>query len=171
MLWQRTARAGRLLRPPTDIARQPPRPRLFAHNAQLLLLAPSATRPQVPFLYSSSRKTIQNVTLSAQINRFLSTERKTRWKQQMRWQLRFHAYFWPAAIMIMLAGAGIHQTYLERKYPTPHEWSFWSRWELRTAMARELEPFSRIDGLIIDWARVGSCYKWLLERLESPDLD
>lgn len=38
-------------------------------------------------------------------------------------------------------------------------------------MSRELEPSSRIDGLTIDWARVGSCYKWLLERLESPNMD
>jgi hypothetical protein len=89
----------------------------------------------------------------------------------MRWQLRFHAYFWPAIIMIFLAGTGIRQTYLERKYPTPHEWSFWSRWLLRSAMARELEPFSRIDGLIVDWARVGSSYRFLLERLEGRDLD
>lgn len=89
----------------------------------------------------------------------------------MRWQLRFHAYFWPAVVMTMLAGAGIRQTYLERKYPTPHEWSFSSRWALRSAMAREFEPFSRIDGLIIDWARVGASYSVLLERLENPDLD
>ncbi len=73
--------------------------------------------------------------------------------------------------MIGLAVAGIQQTFLEKKYPTPHEWSFWSRWQLRTAMARELEPFSRIDGLIVNWPRVGSCYKFLLERLETPDLD
>jgi hypothetical protein len=71
----------------------------------------------------------------------------------------------------MLAAAGIYQTYLEKKYPTPHEWSFSSRWELRTAMARELEAFSRIDGLIVDWARVGTCYKALLERLEDPQID
>lgn len=71
----------------------------------------------------------------------------------------------------MLAGAGIHQLYLERKYPTPHEWSFGTRWMLRAAMARELEPSSQIDGLIVDWARVGSCYKVLIERLESPDTD
>lgn len=38
-------------------------------------------------------------------------------------------------------------------------------------MAKELEPFSQIDGFIIDWARVGSCYKLLLERLENPKLD
>lgn len=89
----------------------------------------------------------------------------------MRWQLRFHAYFWPAAILIILAGAGIHHTYLERKYPTPHEWSFWSRWELRDAMARELESSSRKHGLIVNWARVGASYKSLLDRLESPNLD
>ncbi|ERF72057.1 hypothetical protein EPUS_04975 [Endocarpon pusillum Z07020] len=73
--------------------------------------------------------------------------------------------------MIMLAGAGIHQLYLERKYPTPREWSFGSRWVLRSAMTREFEPFSRIDGVIVDWARVGSYYKLLLERLEDPKID
>lgn len=73
--------------------------------------------------------------------------------------------------MILLVAAGIHQIYLEKKYPTPHEWSFWSRWGMRAAVSRELEPISRIDGQIVDWSRVGSCYKWLLERLESPDKD
>lgn len=73
--------------------------------------------------------------------------------------------------MITLAGAGIQQTYLEQKYPTPHEWSFWSRWLLRTGFARELETFSRRSGLIVDWARVGSCYTFLLERLENPEVD
>ena len=73
--------------------------------------------------------------------------------------------------MIMLTAAGIHQIYLEKKYPTPREWSFWSRWGMRAAVSRELEPISRVDGLIVDWARVGSCYKWLFERLESPDKD
>ncbi len=73
--------------------------------------------------------------------------------------------------MIILIGAGIHQLYLERKYPSPREWSFGSRWALRSAMARELEPFSQIEGFIIDWARVGSCYKLLLERLEDSKID
>jgi hypothetical protein len=73
--------------------------------------------------------------------------------------------------MIMFTGAGIHQLYLERKFPTPHEWSFGSRWMLRSAMAKEFEPLSQMDGFIVDWARVGSCYKVLLERLESPNTD
>lgn len=71
----------------------------------------------------------------------------------------------------MLAAMGIHQTRLERKYPTPHEWSFWSRWVLRTATARELGTFFRRDDLAVDWARVGSRYSLLLERLENPGID
>jgi hypothetical protein len=89
----------------------------------------------------------------------------------MWWQLRFHAYFWPAALMIFLGLAGIQQIYLERRYPTPHEWSFVSRWELRSAMTRELEPSPTTDGGIVNWTRVGSAYTQLLERLESPDFE
>ena len=73
--------------------------------------------------------------------------------------------------MVMLVGAGIQQTYLERKYPTPREWSLLSRWVLRSAIAGELEQVSRINGLTVNWPRVGSRYKMLLERLESPKLD
>jgi hypothetical protein len=73
--------------------------------------------------------------------------------------------------MIMFTAAGIHQLYLERKYPTPQEWSFGSRWMLRSAMAKELEPLSQMDGFIVNWARVGACYKVLLERLESHKMD
>jgi hypothetical protein len=67
--------------------------------------------------------------------------------------------------------AGVHQTMLERKYPTPREWSFLSRWFLRTATATEKDESSKIDRVLVDWRRVGFFYKQLLERLENESID
>ena len=161
----------RRLRPPNGELRQDAKQRLFNHKSQLLLVAPSVIRPQLPFLHPSSRPPLCKVTLQSQINRFLSTERRTRWKETIRWQLRFHAYFWPSCALLILLGAGIHQTKLERMYPTPREWSFWSRWFLRSAQAAELEEASKTDRVLVDWRRVGFFYKQLLPRLEDAKLD
>jgi hypothetical protein len=56
---------------------------------------------------------------------------------------------------------------LEREWPTPREWTFWSRWELRSAKHAEFD-----HGLVVvDWMRVGSFYEHLIERLESEKYD
>jgi hypothetical protein len=80
-------------------------------------------------------------------------------------------YFWPSFVLCVLLIAGVHQTMLERKYPTPREWSFLSRWFLRTAVATERDDSSKVDRVLIDWRRVGFFYKQLLERLESETID
>jgi hypothetical protein len=80
-------------------------------------------------------------------------------------------YFWPSFVLCVLIIAGVHQTMLERRYPTPREWSFLSRWFLRTAMATERDDSSKIDRVLVDWRRVGFFYKQLLERLENESID
>lgn len=73
--------------------------------------------------------------------------------------------------MCVLIIAGVHQTMLERRYPTPREWSFLSRWFLRTATATEKEDSSKFERVLVDWRRVGFFYKQLLERLENENID
>ena len=144
--------------------------RFVARNPSFSLLAPSAPRTQVPFLHPPADKSALSVP-TAKGNRFISTERKARWKARMRWQLRFHAYFWPATILLTFIGFGAHQTYLESKYPTPPELSFWTRWAMRSTMAREFEPFSRLGNPVVDWPSVGRGYTWLMYRMTNPDKD
>ena len=80
-------------------------------------------------------------------------------------------YFWPIAVLCVALIAGVHQTMLERKYPTPREWSFLSRWFLRTALATERDDSSKVDRVLVDWRRVGFFYKQLLGRLENETID
>ena len=54
-----------------------------------------------------------------------------RWKQTLKWQLRFHAYFWPMFLLLYVVYYGIGQIELEHDFPTPTDWGFWARWEGR----------------------------------------
>ncbi|KIX04724.1 uncharacterized protein Z518_05594 [Rhinocladiella mackenziei CBS 650.93] len=144
-----------------------PQSRSFAQKPSLLRVTQPILRPQLPFLHPVSRTAIAQ----AQVGRFISTERKQRWKEQLRRQLRFHAYLWPSVILLAILALGIHHTKLERDYPTPREWTFWSRWLLRDAKYTELGEEAKIDRIFTDWSKAGRLYQELLARLESEDFD
>ncbi|KAF3482347.1 uncharacterized protein GIQ15_05106 [Arthroderma uncinatum] len=72
-------------------------------------------------------------------------------------------------LLFSVAQIGYDQETIEGMFPTPPEWSWKSRWCLRTALALQApEKFNRIT---TDWAAVGSYYNELLRRLENPELD
>ncbi|MCJ1288234.1 hypothetical protein MMC26_007589 [Xylographa opegraphella] len=64
---------------------------------------------------------------------------------------------------------GIENERLERRFPSPREWSWVSRWLYRSTRGDEL-PQANGSGLI-DWAKTGQDYRQLLERLEDTQLD
>ncbi|KAI1630065.1 hypothetical protein EDD37DRAFT_81276 [Exophiala viscosa] len=146
---------------------KPPRSRSFAHKPSLLLVARPIPRPQLPFLHPVSRTNV----VQAQIGRFISTERKQRWKAQFWQQLRFHAYLWPSLLLATILTMGIQQVKFERDYPTPRDWSFWSRWLLRNAKFTEFSDDAKLQQVLTDWARAGRYYLDVLARLESEDQD
>ena len=153
----------RRYRPPNITVHQPPRPRTFNHRSQLLLVAPSITRPQIPYLHATSRA-LPKVILSAQVARFISTERKARWKKQIKWQIKFQLYFWPIAGLLFLVKIGYDQIQLETEYPTPHEWSMMSRWHLRTTRVGESLK-------VLTYKSMKLQNENLLARLEDPNID
>ncbi|KAF1810250.1 hypothetical protein P152DRAFT_383048, partial [Eremomyces bilateralis CBS 781.70] len=57
----------------------------------------------------------------------------------------------------------------EREFPTPEEWTNWTRFLYRTARGREI-PESN-DPKVADWGRAFENYKAALERLEDPEKD
>ena len=64
---------------------------------------------------------------------------------------------------------GLQQEYLERRLPSPPEWSMKSRIFYRNANSKEhADPNG--TGLV-DWTSVGNWYRKLLERLEDPSID
>lgn len=65
---------------------------------------------------------------------------------------------------------GVQQEWLERKFPSPHEWSWVTRKNYRSARWNEFHGDEDSPGLV-DWALTGGAYRELLKRLEDPELD
>ena len=73
--------------------------------------------------------------------------------------------------MLYLFSNGVKQTWLEHEYPTPREWTFWSRWGLRSGKHLEFDDDAKVERVLVDWGRAGMFYARLLARLEDPDKD
>ncbi|OMP88935.1 hypothetical protein BK809_0005656 [Diplodia seriata] len=163
----------RPLRPPS-FSLQSPSPRPFTHNSQLLILARSVgPRPQLPFLHPSS---VANASLRRrqpigqwQIARFLTTERKKYIKEQVWLAGKWTVFLWTSVGLLFIAAFGVQNEILERRTPSPPEWSVISRMNYRSARAQE-DPAFWPSGLT-DWASTGSMYEGVLERLEDPNID
>ncbi|EXJ68070.1 uncharacterized protein A1O5_08685 [Cladophialophora psammophila CBS 110553] len=163
-----SARTCRYCSPTRDFFySRPPRPRFFSHKTSLLVVARPILRPQLPFLYPFPRGN----TLQTHVGRFISTERKQRWREQFWRYVRINAYLWPAALLLTVLSMGMVHTKLERDYPTPGDWSFWSRWWMREAKFTELAEGAKLNQILTDWAKAGQLYLSVLERLESEKLD
>jgi hypothetical protein len=133
--------------------------RMRRHVPQLLLprLSPSprfftqlpSSRPQLPFLSQPRRQ------------RWLTTERK-QWIRQEVWKAgKYTTILWTFTVLGLVTAFGVQQEYLERKFPSPPQWSWVSRKNYRSARWNEDH-----DGPV-DWARTGEGYRALLKRLET----
>jgi hypothetical protein len=109
--------------------------------------------------------------VQAHVGRFISTERKKRLKEHFWRQVRFHSYLWPSLALLVLLMSGIKHVKLEQDFPTPREWSFWSRWEYRMAKHTETSEDAKLHRVLTDWGTAGLFYKNLLERLETEEYD
>lgn len=78
-------------------------------------------------------------------------------------------YGWGFLTLIGLMAFGAQSEFLERKFPSPPEWSMISRINFHTAKNQEY-PDPNGSGLT-DWASTGQAYGLLLERLEDPSKD
>ena len=151
--------------------------RPFANKPSLHLVSRPLDRPQLPFLHSSANilpkptsSTSANPRLSS---RYLSTEVRRVWWRKIINGLKFGITFWVVVGLLSLIKVGFTHTRIEHEYPTPRDWSFWSRWRLRTAhwLQGGNDPEARPEIIIVDWPRVAMYYKQLLERLEDEAMD
>ena len=78
---------------------------------------------------------------------------------------------WAGSILLFSIAFGVQQEWLERKFPSPHEWSWISRKNYRSARWNEDHGDEGEERGPIDWARAGGAYRDLLQRLEDPTLD
>lgn len=76
---------------------------------------------------------------------------------------------WTLTVLIAMMAFGVQQEWLERKFPSPREWSWISRKDFRSTRWDEDADDER-DGLV-DWARTGEGFRRLIRRLEDPNID
>lgn len=135
--------------------------RTFTHNSPAL----HSSRPQLPFLSIPSRA--QRFRRQQQQWRYLTTERKAWIKREVGQAARWTAYIWALAMCFAAAGFAVQQEFMERRFPTPHEWSFRTRMLKRGAEAERIRP-----GVIMEnWPLVVQMLMDVLERLEDTNGD
>ncbi|KAI1433283.1 hypothetical protein GGR50DRAFT_696285 [Xylaria sp. CBS 124048] len=129
--------------------------RLLKRDTQLA----SQGRPQLPFLSTPLARNHQF--------RYLTTKRKRWLVYEVYLGLKYTAYIWAIAGCSLIVYCTIQQEWLERNYPTPHEWGIITR--LRFRMAK-WGP-DRTDWPETDWVVIGEYAKNVIERLEDRDIE
>ncbi|KAH6651907.1 hypothetical protein BKA67DRAFT_521086 [Truncatella angustata] len=132
--------------------------RFFTRHTSLA--SRNRSRPQLPFL---------SVPLSrnGQQFRYLTTERKRWLVYEVFLGFKYIIYTWAIGAFLLVAYYSVQQEWLERRYPSPHEWGFITR--LRFRLLR-WGP-DRTDTPEPNWVQIGNYAKNLLERLEDPNID
>lgn len=164
----------RPLRPPNSpVTRASPRPRHFTQNAQLLLVSSHTPRPQLPFLAQSSRGTLPvqraGSGYNVPVQRLLSTETKKYLKEQIWLGGKYTLYVWTGIFLLAVMVFGVQQETMERRYPTPREWSFWSRMGYRNA--KTAEEAEKTGTGMFGWVQAAEKFRLLLGRLENEAVD
>lgn len=115
-------------------------------------------RPQLPFLSSASHSQVRwNTTLN-----------RRWWVQELRQTLRYTTGFSGIAICLWVLYLALDQEVIERKHPSPDQWSFRSRYAFRIG-TQKANPSSEF--MLTDWAGVYWDMEWVLKRLEDPNID
>ena len=117
-------------------------------------------RPQLPFLSVPT-------TRFGRV-RYLTTERRAQLKYEIKTGIKYVGYIWIAGFTFAAAWFAYVEESLERKYPTPHEWSFLTRIDLRGGNCARYET---APGKITNWLQVAGWFEKTVARLEDPAID
>ncbi|KAI1827698.1 hypothetical protein F4861DRAFT_492229 [Xylaria intraflava] len=140
---------------PSLRSKNPAPARLLVRHARLA----SQSRPQLPFLSTPLAKNHQF--------RYLTTERKRWLVYEVYLGFKYTVYIWAIIGCLVVAYWSVQQEWLERKYPTPHEWGFITRLRFRIA---KWGP-DRTDWAETDWVVIGEYAKNVIERLEDRNIE
>ncbi|KAF2751866.1 hypothetical protein M011DRAFT_463367 [Sporormia fimetaria CBS 119925] len=162
--------ARRSLNAPTFNQFRSPVPRRFSNRPPRLLLAShrSLPRPQLPFLYASG----QTYTNGQQIVRLfsLNASQKKYIKETAKLTVKWTALIWVFTTLFSIASLGFLSERQERAFPSPHEWSLYTRFRFRRGKWWEV-PENNEDQGFPNWARLYYEYQQALNRLEDPTKD
>jgi hypothetical protein len=76
---------------------------------------------------------------------------------------------WSSVFLLVVIVFGVQQEWLNHRFATPEEWSWYSKIEFRNA-CWEGDVDEQRNGLV-DWAFVGMTYVRIVKRLEDPAID
>ncbi|KAJ5692198.1 hypothetical protein N7462_001621 [Penicillium macrosclerotiorum] len=142
--------------------------RPFTHRSRLLL-SPPPGRPQLPFLspLAPSRPLPPlSIHLRQHFGRLISTESRDHFKKRLSRGVKIGLSFYAILVLWQIIKLGVYQEDIEHEWPTPPEWSWKSRWCLRSAQA--LQNPEHIGKLMTNWPMVAGYLRELLGRLEDP---
>ncbi|KAJ5124717.1 uncharacterized protein N7515_008542 [Penicillium bovifimosum] len=142
--------------------------RPFTHRTRLLLLSPAPGRPQLPFLspLAPTRPLPPlSIHLRQHFGRLISTESREHYKRRASRGLKIGLSVWGILVLFSAVKLGVYQENIEHSWPTPPEWTWKSRWCLRSAQA--LQNPEQIGKLMTNWPMVAGYLRELLERLEN----
>lgn len=140
--------SGRPVKPSSSV-------RLFTRHSRLGFNG----RPQLPYLAVPLARNQQF--------RYLTTERKRWLAHELVLGIKYTVTIWAIIGFGIISYLAVYQETLEREYPTPHEWSIWSRFRFR--LARWFP--NRTDVIKPDWVSTALVARYVLERLEDPKID
>ncbi|KAF2400312.1 hypothetical protein EJ06DRAFT_543147 [Trichodelitschia bisporula] len=161
--------AMRPLRPPL-LRLRPAKSRRFTYTPPHHHHSCPPTRPQLAFLALPSRR-LPRTTYPGHwhLSRLLSTETK-RFLQEQAWQGGKWTLYGSILTALGLAWAfALTHELLEREFPTPPEWSFFSRLAAHCARAQQVPQATRYG--VTEWGIVGRAYDKLVSRLEDASVD
>ncbi|KAH8662123.1 hypothetical protein BX600DRAFT_465627 [Xylariales sp. PMI_506] len=119
----------------------------------------SASRPQLPFLAVPLARNQQF--------RYLTTARKRWLAHEVMLGFRYTVYIWAIVACLVAGWWSVQQEWLERRYPSPHEWRFITRLRFRLL---KWAP-DRTDTPQVNWVVVAEYAKNILDRLEDPSIE
>ncbi|KAJ5116428.1 hypothetical protein N7456_000776 [Penicillium angulare] len=143
--------------------------RPFTHRTRLLL-SPPPGRPQLPFLspLAPSRPLPPlSIHLRQHFGRLISTESRESYKRRVSRGVKLGLSFSAILVFFSMIQLGIYQEDIEHQWPTPPEWTWKSRWCLRSAQALQNPEY--IGKLMTNWPMVAGYIEELLERLENVE--
>jgi hypothetical protein len=138
------------------IFKSPSATRPFTSNTALA----SRARPQLPFLSIP-------VTTNRRV-RYFTTENKNWLRHEGRMFVRYNVAFWGSLVCIGGILFLLNQEWLEKSYPTPHEWSMMTR-----MLARGAKSAARDTGTGggKNWGEIIVTCEEIIKRLQDPKID
>lgn len=91
-------------------------------------------------------------------------------KETAKLTVKYTFYIWVITTLFSIASLGFLSERQERAFPSPHEWSLYTRFRYRRGKWWEV-PENNEDEGFPNWARLYAEYQHALRRLEDPNKD